>query len=223
MKGRRRNVECKIANVKCKRGKRKILGPCFRRDDRGGGNIETITLTLNIPGWLAKPAVFFLLLYRRVRYGYAFRRIPLTQGKFAIVDPEDYGRLNKYKWYASGNREKLYAARAEGRKKVFMHREIIPIPHGMVADHINRDRLDNRKTNLRPATTAQNAYNRPRNGARFMGLSWDNRRGKWRVRVSRNGKRISVGCFGEKTEAARAYDEAVKKYHGEFAVLNFPD
>jgi hypothetical protein len=158
-----------------------------------------------------------------MRYGCAFRRIPLTQGKFAIVDPEDYARLNKYKWYAAGKEAKFYAARWAGRKKVFMHREVIFVPAGMVGDHINHNRLDNRKANLRPATIAQNAHNKPRSSAKFRGLSRDKRRGKWRVRVSCNGRRISIGSFDDETAAARAYDEAVKKYHGRFAVPNFGD
>jgi len=55
--------------------------------------------TIKIPDWLEKPVILLVLLYRRLRYGYTFRRIPLTHGKYAIVDPDDYVWLSKYKWY----------------------------------------------------------------------------------------------------------------------------
>ena len=196
-------------------------------NDVGAGNIETITLTLtlNIPGLFAKPAVFFLLLYRRLRYGYVFRRIPLTRGKYAIVDPDDYKRLNKYTWHASGGGEKLYAKRVKKNRSVSMHREIITVPGDLVVDHINHNRLDNRKANLRPATPAQNSWNRliKKRGNRFRGVDWDKKEKKWRTRLTHNRSRITMGYFDDELEAARTYDEAAKKLHGEFAVLNFPD
>ena len=107
-----------------------------------------------------------MLLYRRVRYGYAFRKIPLTKGKFAIVDPEDYERLSKYKWRVNINRHTYYAQRAIKVKgkwtSVMMHRDIIKVESGMVVDHINHNGADNRKANLRAATIEQNTWNRKR-------------------------------------------------------------
>lgn len=106
-----------------------------------------------------------VLLCRRLRYGYAFRRIRLTQGKFAIVDPADYPRLAKYKWYAAKTRGIFYAVRAQWSKNpkklltIKMHRMVIDVPEGLVADHINHDDLDNRRANLRVATLAGNARN----------------------------------------------------------------
>ena len=174
---------------------------------------------------MERPILFVLLLYRRIRYGYAFRRIALAQGKYAIVDPEDYERLSKYKWRVCFSRYTYYAQRAVrvGKKwtSVMMHREIIKVGDDMVVDHINHNGLDNRKANLRAATIAQNAWNRRRSKSRFMGMRWDKQMRRWQVVVSHQGKREHIGYFDDKIKAARAYDRAARKYHGEFAVLNF--
>jgi hypothetical protein len=175
--------------------------------------------------------VFLVLLYRRIRYGYPLRRIPLTRGKYAIVDPEDFERLNKYKWYASTCKNTYYASRTKmvGRKKseIKMHREVIKPPAGMVVDHKNHNGLDNRKANLRPATHQQNIFNRryvskKSSSSKYKGVSWTPHVKMWRVRVWLNYKSKNIGYFKDEIVAAKAYDEAVKKYHGEFAVLNFP-
>ena len=70
-----------------------------------------IDVVVHIPGWLENPAVLLVLWYRQLRYGFAFRRIPLTQNKYAIVDPEDYGQLAKYKWHINRGRGTFYAVR----------------------------------------------------------------------------------------------------------------
>ena len=137
----------------------------------GVGQIP-IKKVFKIPDFLAKPLLSPLLLYRRLRYGYTFRKIPLTRGKFAIVDPEDYPRIAKYKWFLTKSPTSSYAARwqrlhAKGpRKKIWMHHQVIHIPKHMVCDHINRNSLDNRKANLRPATVSQNLCNRPKTKAK---------------------------------------------------------
>jgi hypothetical protein len=199
----------------------------------GAGHIETITLTftltLNIPDLLSAPAVFLLLLYRRLRYGCAFRRIPLTQGKFAIVDPDDYHRLRKYKWQLQRSPSNFYAKRAiRERSKyilVLMHREILKVADNLVVDHINHNGLDTRKANLRPATQLQNTWNnlRRRGKNRFRGVFWDKGEKKWQARLAYDYKKIHLGFFDDDVEAAKAYDEAAKKLRGEFAVLNFDE
>ena len=170
-------------------------------------------------------------MYRRTRYGYAFRRIKLTQGKHAIVDPEDFERLNKHKWYAARDTRTFYAHRKKrvGKKYVSigMHRQILDPPNHLVVDHINHNGLDNRKANLRLATSAQNSYNRRQvrksKSSKYTGVSWKERTKKWAAIICYKRENIIVGYFKDEIQAAKAYDKAAKKYHGEFATLNFPD
>jgi hypothetical protein len=187
---------------------------------------------IKIPDWLDGPLIHLVLLYRRLRYGYPFRRIPLTQGKYAIVDPEDYERLNKYKWYAIRSKNTFYAGRhsrpPKGRKRQYikMHRVVLRPPRGLIIDHINHNGLDNRKANLRAVTYAQNTLNRvwvkpPHAHSRYKGVTWHKAQRKWQVQICYNGKHRTVGYFDNELDAAKAYDEAAKKYHKEFAVLNF--
>ena len=194
--------------------------------------VITLNFSITIPDRLTWPFVALVLLYRRLRYGYAFRRIALTRGKYAIVDPEDFERLNKHKWYASRTKNTYYACRsiqvARKRTIIHMHREIINPPKPMVVDHINHNGLDNRKANLRPATHQQNTFNRSytrkkRGSSKYKGVSWTPHVKMWRVRIWLNYKRKSIGYCKDELEAAKAYDKAAKKYHGEFASLNFPD
>lgn len=190
-----------------------------------------LVIRIKIPACLERIAVWLVLTFRRLRFGYPFRRIRLTQGKFAIVDPDDYPRLSKHKWRICRTKGKnvLYAERSirlpNGKySRLLMHRQIIHVPEGYVIDHINGNGLDNRKANLRPATVAQNAWNskkrNPRSG--YKGVCFDKDKGLWRAAIVCNRKRIHLGYFKNRTDAAKAYDKAAKKYHGRFASLNFP-
>jgi len=203
-----------------------------------------ITVIFELPSWLVRPILFLVLLCRRLRYGYAFRRIPLTQGRYAIVDPADFPRLSKYKWRLCRTRGKntLYAERsirkANGRySRILMHRELMENINSnlqdtsdeirmtsLVIDHINGNGLDNRRVNLRLATVAQNAWNskkrNPRSGYKGVWFAAD--KGKWRAAIVYHGRRIHLGYFKDKIAAAKAYDAAAKKYYKEFAKPNFP-
>jgi hypothetical protein len=160
------------------------------------------------------------------------RFIALTKGKFAIVDKEDFEQMRKFKWFASGPEKYPYGVRAiypgEGRKiTLYMHREIMKAPRGLVVDHINGNTLDNRRVNLRLATKRQNTCNMRVNkegcSSKYRGVCRHKATRKWAAKISVDMKRIHLGVFEDEVEAARAYDTAAKKYHGEFARLNFPN
>jgi hypothetical protein len=153
------------------------------------------------------------------------KEIPLTKGMVALVDDDDFEYINQWKWYFNGK----YATRnkpitSSYRVPEYMHRVIVNTPEGMDTDHINHNKLDNRKQNLRISTRAQNKYNmtkNSRNTSGYKGVSWSTVRNKWEVRISHNGKSFFVGRFSSLKNAADAYDNAAKTYHGEFAYLNF--
>ena len=190
-------------------------------------------VTIKIPGWIERPIVFVVLLYRRARYGYRFRRIKLTLGQYAIVDPEDYERINKYKWnayrgYSSYySKRKIYNRKNGSERTVYMHRWIMNAPKGMVVDHINHNGLDNRKENLRFATNAENSRYARKTKNKFCsdykGIHYIKKVKRWRARITFEGKTRYVGQYRDEISAAKAYDRAAKKYFGEFAYLNFPE
>ncbi|MFH1370644.1 MAG: AP2 domain-containing protein [Planctomycetota bacterium] len=187
-------------------------------------------LNIKIPDWLDKICASPLMWYRRRKYGYDFRRIYLGDGEWTILDKEDYYRLNHYKWFLTGRLHKFYAARTikDGGRTIItrMHRDIMNPPPKLLVDHRNCDGLDNRRENLRLATKSQNAYNsRKRNNtsSRYIGVHLRKNNGRWEAQIRHHEKRMWLGSFKNEIDAARAYDEAAKKYHGKFARLNFPE
>lgn len=158
------------------------------------------------------------------------RKIPLTRGKFAIVDDEDYEYLNQWNWSSVNNRKYPYARRhlkIENGKPVhvLMHRIITNCPKNMQVDHINHNTLDNRKANLRICTKSDNQKNRIGRSkvSGYKGISKANSKSNpWRVYISSGykGKYFFLGNYKSQEMAAKAYNEAAKKYHGEFAYLN---
>ncbi len=153
------------------------------------------------------------------------RRIPLSRGRFAIVDAVDYEWLSQYKWTCRGGANP-YAARSEGGKIIWMHREIMHTPPGKVCDHIDAVSLNNRRGNLRNCTRGQNAANVPKRAhasSCYKGVSWDTRSGKWRAKIKCHGKAYELGLFTSEIAAARAYDHKARELFGPYARLNFPD
>ncbi len=161
--------------------------------------------------------------------GAGVQRITLTQGLHALVDDEDYAGLAAYKWYVITGRSGIrYAARHSPRNlgpiTISMHRQILKAEPGQQVDHKNHDGLDNRKTNIRICTHAQNMHNRrPKKGGSsvYKGVSWNKARGTWGTMLRVDGINRHLGCFKSEIDAAEAYDNAARKHFGEFACLNF--
>lgn len=156
------------------------------------------------------------------------KEIHLTQGKVALVDDSDFEWLNKWKWrYLKERSGAGYAVRWDGkhtnRKAILMHNEIMRIPLGLEVDHIDHNGLNNQRANLRFCTHSQNMMNRLRhndNMSGYKGVSLERGHKKWRALISINGKQTRLGIFDTPEAAARAYDEAARKYHDEFANIN---
>lgn len=165
----------------------------------------------------------------------SYRLIPLTRNQNAIVDKEDFEWLSQWNWCAkwSERPKTFYATRGirppeNGRRGthqhvIKMHREILQCAPGEQTDHINGNGLDNRRANLRKCSIAQNNLNRPGNDVSvsgYKGVCKSNRPGRRKRWLARINEKF-IGMFNTPEEAARAYDEAAKKLHGEFAFLNF--
>jgi len=159
------------------------------------------------------------------------RKIKLTQGQYALVDDEDFERLNKYSWYAFkisyGTRYR--AARHNPQRKnggaplLFMDRILVKARKGQDVDHINGNTLDNRKANLRRCSRSQNLCNKGKKSgcsSKHKGVHFFKRTGTWQTYIWVKRKRIWLGYFKDEIEAAKAYNNAAKKYHGKFARLN---
>lgn len=151
------------------------------------------------------------------------KQIPLTRGKFALVDDADFDWLNQWKWHLSsaGYAQRKAAKPGGGREHIYMHRLITGAGEGAFIDHVNRDTLDNRRANLRLATPEQNAHNiAPIRGKRsvFKGVLVNKNR--WCAKIKVNGKTIYLGSYLTQREAAQAYNDAAIKYQGEYAFLN---
>jgi hypothetical protein len=148
--------------------------------------------------------------------------IPLTQGKVALVDDNDYKWLNQWKWYMYAIRGLFYARRGNGGS--LMHRLILGAPPGVQVDHRNGDGLDNRRGNLRLASHAENQHNqklsRINNTSGYKGVTWSKERRKWRAQIGVDGKTHYLGYYNNKLDAARTYNAAAEKLFGPFARLN---
>lgn len=156
-----------------------------------------------------------------------FRQIPLTRGHVATVDADMYDELNKYNWHSHAG----YAARTKKRKGVvtiiLMHREILGLKDpSQIVDHINRDKADNRRSNLRIVSKSENGRNRPKdsdgsNQYKCIYKFHDKHKRKkpYYVQITVNGKKHHGGYFKSPDEALDTYNDMAKRLHGDFAYL----
>jgi hypothetical protein len=212
-----------------------------------------IPFHITVPDIIARIGVWFLLRWRKWKYGYEFRRIKLAEGRlirmksaeaqmsaerepaearFAIVDADDHEKLGGYNWQRKQSNNTCYAWRMlldeKGKWKIiFMHREVMQAPAGTIVDHKNRNGLDNRKANLRFVSRRENALNCAKrsgpSGSKYKGVCRDKKRGKWRAYIHEVLRPKHLGYFDSEEDAARAYDEAAKKSRGKSAILNFKE
>jgi hypothetical protein len=147
-------------------------------------------------------------------------KIPLTQGKFATIDDEDFARVGGFKWYALNRSGKFHVMVSVSRKNYYIHRMIMDAPPGMVVDHINGDGLDNRKSNLRICHHNENIRNRTslnaNNASGAHGVYWDKSRKRWCAEIKINYKRIYLGRFCLLCDAVEARHDAELDYYGDF-------
>lgn len=143
-----------------------------------------------------------------------------SPSEVALIDQEDYDKIKEYKWGLRGGKSLIIANRKVG----FLSRFLLDVTDSNLdVDHKNHDRLDNRKENLRVCTRLQNNYNRQirsDNVSGYKGVSWNSQVQKWMVQIQYEGKKVHLGKFNNKEEAAQAWNEAAIKYHKEFAFLN---
>jgi hypothetical protein len=154
------------------------------------------------------------------------KEIPLTQGFKTQIDDEDYEWLIQFKWFASKERNVYYCNTHErGTDRILrMARLIMNAPKGYIVDHIDNNGLNNQRSNLRLCTPIQNSRNRRKSTSKtskYKGVCWDKYKKMWFCCIMLNRKQIRLGYFEAEISAALTYDEAAKKYHGEFANLNF--
>lgn len=129
---------------------------------------------------------------------------------YALVDAADAEWASQWAWRMTTWGYAVRSEKVDGRQHtVWMHRDLLGLADGRTpeVDHINRNKLDNRRANLRTVTHAQNGQNFPsRRGSSsvYRGVYWDASRGKWHATIRVNNKSVHVGRFSSETEAAEA-------------------
>jgi len=156
------------------------------------------------------------------------KEIKLTNGGVALVDDEDFEELNHFRWFGHSEGTTIYAWRHQynGHRKygkVKMHRQIMKANPGEIIDHADRNGLNNQKSNLRFCLNSQNLMNtriRSDNTSGFKGVTYHSQNKRWRATINKDGKQVSLGCYGTPEEAAFAYNKAAFELFGEFARPN---
>ena len=162
------------------------------------------------------------------------KRIKLSRGMWTLIYDKDFEIVSKFKRHCVKGLRTFYAfSRDENRKSISMHRFLLKASKGQIVDHINRNGLDNRRSNLRFCDKKENAFNSPKQrgnySSKFKGVSFLKSDNRWIAQICagprmKNGESqcIYLGCFLNEEKAAICYDKAALKYFGEFAYTNFP-
>lgn len=140
------------------------------------------------------------------------KQIELNNNQVALIDDEDFDRIAQIKWYIF--RDGYVRGHLNG-KTALMHRLVLDYSGNLDIDHINHNKLDNRKSNLRICNRSQNMANSIDDG--YKGVTWHKRAHKWAVYVGYNYKRFYLGLFDNREDAKMAYDRKAKELFGEFA------
>ena len=143
-----------------------------------------------------------------------------SNGNIFLIDKEDFEKVKEYCWYSCSNGYVATHLPRPSNERIMLHRFILNAPKDMVVDHINRDRTDNRKSNLRICTQLDNAKNgsiRKNNKSGVIGVNWNKKSSKWHSRIMVNRKAIDLGLFENLEDATKARKEAELKYFGEFS------
>lgn len=150
--------------------------------------------------------------------------IGLTKGKQALIDDADYESASKHVWYANQKNDLFYACSDSfERRSVYLHQFILNYFGGLLIDHVDRNTLNNQRSNLRLCTKSQNLMNRGPtivNNSTYKGVTWVAKRSIWLAQIKINGKNTFIGHFACPRQAAWAYNHAAKLHLGAFAYLN---
>lgn len=200
---------CKIPE--CKR-KHLAKGYCRKHYKQMRRYGKILKRTILIPNeFIVKEDYCFIFLYNN-------KGIKVAK---TIINIEDIEKCKQYKWHLNSKGYVETWIRTGNRGHHLCLHNLVMEHKGI--DHINCNKLDNRKENLRYATQSENGMNRIVNrnsSSKFKGVSWNTGVKKWKVQITKNGKRRYLGCFDNEKEAASVYNIYAKKLFGEFARLN---
>jgi len=153
--------------------------------------------------------------------------LPLTRGQATLVDDADGDWLRQWRWLLVGNGYAGRFVRSGGTSRlVYLHRLLLDAGPDQRVDHINGDRLDNRRDNLRLVSHRQNQQNRRPStdtSSGRKGVTWHARIHKWHVRITVDGQRLHLGYYADLETASRLYDAAARLFFGDYARPNEPE
>ena len=157
------------------------------------------------------------------------KEIPLTRGKVALIDDEDFESVSRFKWHVTHGyaRTVVHLGMVNGKRiqaYMYLHILILRPPKGMEVDHRYHDTLDCRRVNMRVCTRSQNQQNKVKykGSSKYKGVYWHTARDSWQTQIKHNGRTTYLGRFSDEADAAHVYDTKAREYFGEFAYLNFP-